>query len=1015
MRKRSLFRVTVVSVFCCACHAPKPREAPPPDAPAHRVLRAERVGADARAGTQRLRVRTTAGHGYEPGRLVALFAHADGIGELVPVGVAEVVEVSTHTFDLLALWIDPTRRDQALEVGPVPPGHHFGYRLGQIVADDRSPQRIRINMGDAHGVSVGAMYTVLGDPYADADLGGRSLGRPGVGVVQVVQADSGGHTAIAELRQGTAPVGAFVRHAGHEPVAPRPQLRILVARFHGDRGDVYREALLEALERATRGTSPPEIFVVRGQEGGTPSGSDDLEATTLGHTYRADLVVWGSASALGDNLVVRPRLTFLDARGESSRLWDPVVLAAARLGQATPDALSDRLHGLAAYLLGSLYFTDFEAKVDGSYARAASHFRVAIQVGDAVDAERAELALFECLDRIGDWAGADRVARTIEASGRARGLEARRAMGLLLRARIAVHTGELDQALADARAASDAFTALAAPRERALALREVADILLTHGQVDESLRLLREELLPIFERLGETREHAITVGKVAEILHLRGELDEALRLYREQMLPVFAATGDVRQRALTLRAISDLLFLRGELDEALRLRQHEVLPVFERLGDRREQAITLGKIADVLHTRGDFDAALKMRRDEVLPVFVTLGDLAEQAWTLGRIADIHQGRGEATVALQIRRDEVLPLYTKLGDRRGQAITRGRMALIRRGQGNHDEALKTLEQDLLPIHEALGDALQHAHALSEIAYTHFLRGAADEALRLYRDKVLPAYDRLGAVQFKAGATARIALILKSRGELDEALRLHLDEVLPVYERLGLRRHRAVAMRHIAEIRIARGELDEALRLLRDEILPADRGDIYLEASVLEQIVEVRRQRGELVEALRLLQDELLPLARTRSPAGHSDIRLEANVIEKIVDIRRTRGELAEALRLLRDELLPLRRAIGNKWQHALTLDAIAEVVATRGELDEAIRIRTREVLPMLLAMDAPDTLARCRWQTARVLLARDAPGDREAAATLLVQAQATASAHTLSFAADVAAIRAKHGL
>ncbi len=376
--------------------------------------------------------------------------------------------------------------------------------------------------------------------------------------------------------------------------------------------------------------------------------------------------MWGSANALGDDLVVRPRLTFLDARGESPRLWNPVVLPTARLGRAEPDALSQRLRGLVAYLLGSMYFTDFEAKVEGSYASAATHFQIAIEFGDAVDAERAELALFECLDRIGDWAGADRVARAMESSGRARGLLPRRAMGLLLRARIAVHTGGLDQALADARAAADAFTALGAMRERALALREVSDILLTRGQVDESLQLLREELLPVFERLGETRERAITVGKIAVILHLRGELDEALRLRREEMLPVFAALGDVRQRALTLRDISDLLAIRGEFDEALRLRRHEVLPVFERLGDRRERAITLGKIADILHTRGDFDTALKLRRDEVLPVFIALGDLAEQAWTLNRVADLHQARGEAAVALQIRRDEVLPRYDKLG-------------------------------------------------------------------------------------------------------------------------------------------------------------------------------------------------------------------------------------------------------------------------------------------------------------------------------------------------------------
>lgn len=963
-----LFRALMAVGLVVGCRGGQPREAQPPAAAVRLTLLAEPVRAEPRADVMRLRVRAPAGHGYEPGRLVALLARVDALGEPVPVGVAEIVEVFAHSFELLALWVDPARRGQVLEVGPIPSGHHFGFRLGQILAGDRDPRRARINMGDAHGATVGAMYTVLGDPYADIDVGGRSLGRASVGVVQVVEADPGGHTALVELRQGSAPVGAYVRHAGHEPVASRPQIRILVARFHGDRGDVYREALIQALERAVRGSPRSEVSVDRSEQSVDPLDADDAEATRLGRDHRADLVVWGSASALGDDLIVRPRLTLLGVREEGPRLWDPLVVAAARLARAEPDALSRRLHGLAAYLVGRAYFTDFEAKVEGSYARAASHFRVAIELGDAVEGERAELALFECLDRIGDWAGADRLARAIEASGRTRGLAARRAAGLLLRARVASRTGELGAALADARAAAEAFDVLGAARERALALRHVADILLVKGQVDASLRLLREELLPVFERLGDARERAVTLGKIADILHLRGELDEALRIRREEVLPVFTAVGDPRQRALTQRDISDALFIRGELDEALRLRQREVLPVLERLGDRREQAVTLGRIADVLQVRGDLEAALRVWRDQALPVLTALGDLAGQAHTLSRMADVHQARGERVAAMRIRRDEVLPRYDKLGDPRGRAITLGKLALATRHRGELDEALRVLEQEQLPVHEALGDVLQRAHTLSEIAYTRQLRGEVDVALRLYREEVLPAYDRLGAVIFRAGVTSRIASILRDHGEADEALRLYLEEVLPVYERLGLQRHRAAALRQVAEVRRARGERGEALRLLRDA---------------------VERARDD--------------------PPGR------AHLIAQMVEIRREGGELDEALRLLRDELLPLRRAIGNKWMHALTLDELAELVAARGELDEAIRVRTRELLPMLQAMDAPDTLARCRWRTAAVLLARGATGDREAAAALLVQAQATADAHALPFARDIAAMRAQHRL
>ena len=77
------------------------------------------------------------------------------------------------------------------------------------------------------------------------------------------------------------------------------------------------------------------------------------------------------------------------------------------------------------------------------------------------------------------------------------------------------------------------------------------------------------------------------MGQIADILQSRGELDEALRIRREEELPVYERLGDVRSRAVTMGQIADILQSRGELDEALRIRREEQLPVYERLGDVR--------------------------------------------------------------------------------------------------------------------------------------------------------------------------------------------------------------------------------------------------------------------------------------------------------------------------------------------------------------------------------------------------------------------------------------------
>src|SRR5262249_41509144 len=45
--------------------------------------------------------------------------------------------------------------------------------------------------------------------------------------------------------------------------------------------------------------------------------------------------------------------------------------------------------------------------------------------------------------------------------------------------------------------------------------------------------------------LGDVRSRAVTLGQVADILQARGELDEALRIRREEELPVYERLGDV--------------------------------------------------------------------------------------------------------------------------------------------------------------------------------------------------------------------------------------------------------------------------------------------------------------------------------------------------------------------------------------------------------------------------------------------------------------------------------------
>ncbi len=87
------------------------------------------------------------------------------------------------------------------------------------------------------------------------------------------------------------------------------------------------------------------------------------------------------------------------------------------------------------------------------------------------------------------------------------------------------------------------------------------------------------------------RSRAVTMGKIADILQARGELDEALRIRKEEELPVYEKVGDVRELlvaranlALLLlsrakpgdrEAAADLLHLARDAAQALRLPEAE--------------------------------------------------------------------------------------------------------------------------------------------------------------------------------------------------------------------------------------------------------------------------------------------------------------------------------------------------------------------------------------------------------------------------------------------------------
>lgn len=82
---------------------------------------------------------------------------------------------------------------------------------------------------------------------------------------------------------------------------------------------------------------------------------------------------------------------------------------------------------------------------------------------------------------------------------------------------------------------------------RALAGR--AAKLRSDGELEQALRVRREQELPIHEQLGDTRAQAVVLGEIADLLAALGRTDEAGRVLEEQMLPRADRLGDARLQA----------------------------------------------------------------------------------------------------------------------------------------------------------------------------------------------------------------------------------------------------------------------------------------------------------------------------------------------------------------------------------------------------------------------------------------------------------------------------------
>ena len=104
--------------------------------------------------------------------------------------------------------------------------------------------------------------------------------------------------------------------------------------------------------------------------------------------------------------------------------------------------------------------------------------------------------------------------------------------------------GDLQRSLGDVAEAANTYSraletvaSLDDPRRRAITYGRIADIRQERGQLDEALRILTEEQLPLFEKLGDARQKAITQARIADVLQIAANSTKPCGSEPEEELP----------------------------------------------------------------------------------------------------------------------------------------------------------------------------------------------------------------------------------------------------------------------------------------------------------------------------------------------------------------------------------------------------------------------------------------------------------------------------------------------
>jgi tetratricopeptide (TPR) repeat protein len=516
------------------------------------------------------------------------------------------------------------------------------------------------------------------------------------------------------------------------------------------------------------------------------------------------------------------------------------------------------------------------------------------------------------------------------------------------------------------------------------ALKDIANRLYEHGQIEESASVIRE-LLAFGRSLSDESDMGNVLKEIAIIRTRQGLLNDALNI-----------ADEIIDETIKDEAYMDIAFemsKQGDKDGSI--------SIIQKIVDESEKIRALKRIAVELSKQGKIEESLKIARGldsefhksnalmEISIEISKLGDTEKSASIMRESLDIAQDTGGggpydsilADIAIERSRhsqfEESLQISRSLKDEREKGLALFAIAAELSNHGKKEESSAIFQESLeivqgmvnisekdrgleeiavelskqcrlkesINIVEAISDERCRNSALKEIAVELTKQGNLAESLDIARsssDKISKNNTFRGILvelsrhsQYPELTLAMYESIILSRGTSDNTKRCeilkdiatdfikkgHLDKSLGIARRISIEAVRFDAMKNISVELCKQSNLKEALAIA------SSIGDEIMENNTLSDISVELSKQGKL--------EESLVIAR-----GINDAIGKSNSLINISVELATQG-YSEVSGSLIQESLVIAKEIDDDWDMSLALMVIAVKLSAQGKLDESL--------------------------------------------------------------------------